>query len=154
MVVVTILVVNILVVNIMVTILVVNIVIFRYFWASKINVIATKTISMKHLKEKDDSLVASVVPLTDTHAVFHLRLDCHGFRKSFFSLYQKANIKLFGKVEEEKKSCMMLMMLMTTDLWELLHNVVDLRRTKPHTTWIQSAVTPRDDFSHGIGFDT
>ena len=49
---------------------------------------------------------------------------------------------------------MMLMLLMTTDLWELLHNVVDLRRTKPHTTRIQSAVTPEDDFSHGIGFDT
>ena len=37
-----------------------------------------------HLKEEDDSLVASVVPLTDTHAVFHLCLDCHGFRSSFF----------------------------------------------------------------------
>ena len=42
------------------------------------------------------------------------------------------------------------MMLMTTDLWELLHNVVDLRRTKPHTTWIQSAVTPEDDFSRDV----
>ena len=47
--------------------------------------IATKTISMMaHLKEEDDSLIASVVPLTDTHAVFHLRLDCHGFKRSFF----------------------------------------------------------------------
>ena len=47
--------------------------------------IATKTISMMaYLKEEDDSLIASVVPLTDTNAVFHLRLDCHGFRRSFF----------------------------------------------------------------------
>ena len=48
----------------------------------------------------------------------------------------------------------MLMISLTTDLWELPHNVVDLRRTKPHSTRIQSAVTPEDDFSHGIGFDT
>ena len=47
-----------------------------------------------------------------------------------------------------------MMLIMTTDLWELLHNVVDLRRTKPYTTRIQSAVTPWDDFSHGIGFHT
>ena len=57
--------------------------------------IATKTISMMaYLKEEDDSLIASVVPLTDTHAVFHLRLDCHELKRGFFSCIKKLILSL------------------------------------------------------------
>ena len=74
----------------MVNILVVNIIIFglRHYDKDHQN-----DGDSANLKEEDDSLVASVVPLTDTHAVFHLHLDCHAFKRSF-SKYQKANLKL------------------------------------------------------------
>ena len=79
----------------------------------------------RHLEKEENSFLTAVAPLTNAHAVFHLSFDHDDGGDD-------DDCGVDGGDDDD-------------DLWELLNDVVDLGRSKPHSTWVQSAIAPDDD---------